>query len=81
MPLLGGHFVERRIAGDAGVRHDHIDRAQIGLDLGNACSALGVVGDIPFVRFDAGFFGESGSGLIVAGIGGGDGIACVFQRL
>jgi hypothetical protein len=68
-PLLPGrHLVEHRVAGDAGIVHQHVDRADLGLDLGDAGGAGVIVGDRPFVGRDAGFLGEGGRRLVVAGV-------------
>jgi hypothetical protein len=53
-PLLRRHLVEHRVAGDAGIVDQHVDRAEIGLDLLDAGGAGVVVGDRPFVGLDAG---------------------------
>ena len=64
--------MEGRIASDASICDNHVNRAKIGLDLGNPGRRFIVIGDIPFVGLDAGFSGESGSGFVIAGIGCGD---------
>jgi hypothetical protein len=43
------HLVEHRVAGDAGIVDQHVDRAEIGLDLLDAGGAGVVVGDRPLV--------------------------------
>ena len=81
VPLLGGHFVERRVAGDACVGHHDINGAKVGFDLRDARFALVIVGNVPFVGLDAGFIGEFCRGFVVARIGRGHAITCIFQRL
>ncbi len=79
MPLFRGHLVERRIPGDAGIRHDDLDRTVIGLDLGDPGLGRFVIGDVPLVGGDAGLLGEGGGGLVIAGIVGGDLVAGILQ--
>ena len=45
VPLLRRHLVEHRIAGDAGIVDQHVDRAELGLDLLRCRRAGVVVGD------------------------------------
>ena len=71
--------MEGRIAGDAGVRNDDFDGAEFVLDLCNTCLGLFVVRNIPLVGLDARFIGKFRCGIVVARIGGRDGIAFVFQ--
>ncbi len=54
LPLLRRHLVEHGIAGDAGIVDEDLDRAEIGLDLGNTLAAGIIVGHVPFVDRDAG---------------------------
>ena len=54
VPLLRRHPVEHAVAGDAGIVDQHLDRAEVGLDLLDAGGAGIVVGDVPFVDRDAG---------------------------
>ena len=54
IPLVRRHLVEHRILGDACIVDQNIDRAEIRLDLRNACRAGGVIADVPLVGLDAG---------------------------
>ncbi len=81
MPLFGRHLVERRVAGDASVGDNHVDRAQIRLNLGDARGRFVIIADVPFVGLDTGFGGEGGGSFVVAGIGGGDVVSVCFQFL
>jgi hypothetical protein len=47
------HALHGGVAGDAGIVDEHVDRAEIGLDLRNALLAGLEIGDIPFVGLDA----------------------------
>ena len=74
------HLVEHGVAGDAGIVDQHVDRAEIGLDLADAGGAGIVVGDRPFVDRDAGLRLEFLRRLVIAGIVRGDAIAGLLQR-
>jgi hypothetical protein len=50
----GRHAVEHGVAGDAGIVDQHLDRAEIGLDLLEAGGAGIVGGDVPLVDRNAG---------------------------
>ena len=69
-PLLRRHLVEHGVAGDAGIVDQHVDRAEVGLDLADAGRAGIVVGDRPFVDRNAGLGLELRRRLVVAGIVG-----------
>ena len=80
-PLLGRHAVEHGVAGDAGIVDQHLDRAEIGLDLLEAGGAGLVGGDVPLVDRDAGLGLELLRRLVVAAVVGGDLVAGGLQRL
>ena len=80
LPLFARHLVKHRVAGDAGIVDQHVDRAEVGLHLFDAGRAGIVVGDRPFVDGDAGFRFEPGGSLVVAGIVRRDLVAGVLQR-
>ena len=70
-----------RVAGDAGIVDQHVDRAEIGLDLLEAGGA-GVEGrDVPLVDGDAGLGLELLRRLVIAGVVGRDLVAGRLQRL
>ena len=72
---------EGAVAGDAGVGDDDVDRAEIGFDLRDARFGAFVVGHVPLVGLDAGFGGESGGLLVIAGVSCGDFVAVGFELL
>jgi hypothetical protein len=80
VPLLARHLVEHGVAGDAGIVDQHVDRAEIGLHLGDAGRAGVVVGDRPLVGLDAGLGGEFLRRLVIAGIVRRDLVAGILQR-
>src|SRR5690606_17432685 len=45
-PVIQGHFTKYRVAGNAGVVHQHVDRAMLGLDLLEGCNRGVPIGDI-----------------------------------
>ena len=49
LPLGAVHPLHRAVAGDAGIVDEHVDRAELGLDLGDAGVAGVEIGDVPFV--------------------------------
>jgi hypothetical protein len=73
--------VEHRVAGDAGVIDQDVDRAEIGLDLLQAGRAGVERGDIPFVDGDAGLAFELLCRLVIAAVIGGDLVARAAQCL
>ena len=75
------HFVEGRVAGNARIRHDHVNRAKVRFDLRNARFGCVIIGGIPFVGFDAGFGGEIRCGFVIASIGCRNGIAFCLSVL
>ena len=78
-PLIAGHLVKRRIAGDARIVDQNVNRTQVGFHSGNAGGAGVIVRDIPFIGLDASFGGECGSLFIITCIGGRDSVACGLQ--
>jgi hypothetical protein len=78
-PHLVGHVHDGAVAGDAGVVHQYVHGAQLGLDLLHPGLAGVEVGDIPAVGGDAGAFGELAGAILVARIVGGDEQASIFQ--
>jgi hypothetical protein len=80
VPLLRGHFVEGRVAGDARVVDQNFNRSKIALDLFHTCGTGIIVGDVPFIGLDTGFGGESCGLLIIAGVSCGHFVACILQR-
>ncbi len=81
IPLLGCHLVEHGVTGDAGIVHQHLDGSQIFRHFFQAGGAGLGVGDIPFVNRNSGFALEGSGGRIIAGVSGGDLVACGLQRL
>ena len=79
MPHLGRHFVEWRVARDAGVGNNDFDGAQIRFDLRDTRGRAFIIAHVPLVGFDAGFGCELGRGFVVAGISGSDCISVGFQ--
>ena len=73
--------MERAVAGDAGIVDQHIDRAEVGLDLLDAGGAGVERTDVPFVDGDAGLGLEFFRRRIVAGVTSRDLVAGRFQRL
>jgi hypothetical protein len=73
--------MERCISGDAGICNDYIDRAKVGFNFCDACFAFVIIGNIPFIGFDAGAFGKFGGSFIVAGVGCGYRIACILKSV
>ena len=69
------------VAGDAGVVDEHVDRAELGLDLLHAFGAGIEIADVPFVDGDAGLGLELLRRRIIAGIARRDLVAGRFQRL
>jgi hypothetical protein len=55
--------VEHRIAGDAGIVDQNLDRTKVGLDPGDAGGTGVVFRDRPFVGRDAGLSGAAASSL------------------
>src|SRR5215207_2109550 len=80
-PLDGRHPVEHRVAGDAGVVDQDIDRAEVRLHLLDAGRAGLVVGDRPLVDRDAGLGLELVRRIVIAGVVRGDRVARRLQRL
>ena len=68
VPLLERHLVKGAVAGDAGIVDQHVDRAEIGLDLLDARGAGVERTDVPFVDGNAGLGLEFLRGGVVAGI-------------
>ena len=81
VPLLRRHAVERRVAGDAGIVDQHLDRPEIGLDLLQARRRRRRRTNVPFVDRDAGLGLEFLRRLIVAAVIGGNLVAGRLQRL
>ena len=73
--------MERRVARDAGVVDQHLDRAEVGFDLLQARRACVVGSNVPLVDGDAGLGLELVRRLVVAGIACRDLVACGFQSL
>jgi hypothetical protein len=69
-----------RITGDAGVVHQHFDRTEILLDLGDDRLTDGEIADVEFVDGDAGLGFELLRRVIVAGVGGRYLVALVLQH-
>ena len=80
-PLFRLHAMEHGVAGDAGIVDQHVDRAEIGLDLFERLDAGVVGGHAPFVDGDAGLGLELVRRLVVAGVTGGDFVARGLERL
>ena len=76
--------MQLRVAGDAGVVDQHVDRAEIGLHLLHAGRAGFERGHVPFVDRDAGLGLELLRRLVVAAVIGGDlvtgGLECFGDR-
>jgi hypothetical protein len=79
-PLLGAHAMQCRVARDAGVVDQDLDRPQIGFDAAHAGRAGLEVGNIPPVRCDRALARELRRRLVVALIHGGDPMSGLFQR-
>ncbi len=80
-PLLELHAVQLRVAGDAGIVDQHVDRSELGFDLLDAGGA-GIEGrDVPLVDGDAGLGLELLRRLVIAGVIGRDFIAGRLERL
>ena len=79
-PLLGLHAMQLRVAGDAGIVDQHLDRPEIGLDLLDAGGAGFERRHVPFVDRDAGLGLEFLRRLVVAGVIGGDLVAGGLER-
>ena len=73
--------MKHRVAGDAGIVDQDVDRPELGLDLLDALGASVVVGDAPLVDRNAGLGLEALRGLVVAGIVRGHPVARRLQRL
>ncbi len=80
-PLLVRHLLEHRVARDAGVVDQHLDRADLVLNADDALLAGDVIADVPFEDRDLGFLLERLGGLVVARIIGRDVIASLLQCL
>jgi hypothetical protein len=78
-PLLERHLVERAIPGDAGIVDEHVDRAEVGLDLLDTGGAGVERTHVPFIYRDASLGLEFVRRRVIAGITGGDLIACGLQ--
>ena len=72
-------LVQHAVARDAGVVDQHVDRAEIGLDLGDARLTGVEVADVPAVGRDAGRRGERLGRRDIAAIGGGDRVAGLLE--
>jgi hypothetical protein len=79
--LLKRHLVKRTIFGDTGIVDEHIDRAEVGLDILDARRAGVERTHVPFIDGNAGLGLELVRRSVVAGITGGDLVACGLQRL
>ncbi len=66
------HALHRRVAGDAGVVDQHVDRPELGFDLLHAFLAGIVIRNVPLVGGNSGALGELARTLVVAGVGGSD---------
>ena len=81
VPLLEAHALHRRVAGDAGIVDQHVDRAaERRLDRLDALGAGVEIGDVEFEDRDAGLGREFLRRLVVAAVIGGDLVAGVLQR-
>src|SRR6185437_1137175 len=67
-PLLRRHAVQHRVAGDAGIVDQHVDRAEFVDDALKAAIASFVVRHIEAVTADAGFLGAAARRLLIAAI-------------
>jgi hypothetical protein len=63
VPVLRLHLVQEAVKADAGIVDQDIDRADLLLDLRNACCTTLVVADIPFEGGNLGLGGE-GAGMV-----------------
>ena len=73
--------MEGGVLGDAGIVDEDVDRAEISLDLLDACSAGLERTDIPFVHGDAGVRLELLGGGVIARVACRDLVARVLQPL
>ena len=73
--------MEGAVAGDAGVVHQDVDGADLGLDGLDAGLAGGVVADVELEDRDAGLGLEGVGGLVVAAVIGGDLVALGLEAL
>ncbi|MGY3497397.1 hypothetical protein ACVW1B_006816 [Bradyrhizobium sp. USDA 4502] len=81
IPLLDRHLVERGILGDAGIVDEHVDRAEIGLDLLDAGRAGVERGDVPLVDRNPALRLELLRRGVIAGVARRHLVARRFQRL
>src|SRR5690349_15306059 len=80
LPLLVVHPLHRRIAGDAGIVDEYVDRTEVGFDFLYALLAGLKIGHVPFVSRNSGAFAEFARALVIAGIIGRDFHPHVLQR-
>src|SRR3546814_10105183 len=66
LPHLVGHLQHDAVAGDAGVVDQHIDRAEIVDDPGDAALTGLMVGHVPFIGGNAVFLGECARLFVIA---------------
>ena len=75
------HLLQHGVARDAGIVDQHLDRADLVLDIDDALLAGDVVAHVPFEDRDLGFLLEGLGGIVIAAIIGGDVIAGLLQSL
>src|SRR5262245_17193025 len=75
-----GHLLQHGVARDAGIVDQDLDRADLVLDIDDPLLASEVIADVPFERRDLGFLAEGLGGVVIAGVIGGDVVACILQR-
>src|SRR6266849_9407047 len=80
VPHVARQLAHGRITGDAGVVHQHFDRTEIVLDLGDDRLTGGEIADVELVDGDAGLRLELLRRVIVAGVGGRHLVAFVLQH-
>src|SRR5690606_3996329 len=80
-PVVVGHLEQGAVAGDTGIVHQDVGRADFLLDLSAAREAGLVVADVPLVGPDPGLGGEGAGPFLVAGVVGRHGYALVAQGL
>ena len=81
LPLLVRHLLEHGVARDAGIVDQHLDRADLVLDIDDALLAGDIVAHVPFKDRDLGFLLEGLGGVVVAAVIGGDLVAGLLQSL
>ena len=72
VPLLRRHLVQHGVAGDAGVVDQHVDRPELGLNLGHSPLAVLELADVALDDHDAELLGGGLGGRLVIGVAGRD---------